>query len=118
MNNDNEMRYLWTIAPDLTKEGIHILVEFIQIQQHTISSTQDINTTNIMEHVTAITQIVSHEPSMLYMTVTDDDAEIDYLDEDYVVSSQSFVATSFCSSPVLFTPHSRKFQQDLQEQKN
>ncbi|KAI5676193.1 hypothetical protein M9H77_07143 [Catharanthus roseus] len=28
--------------------------------------------------------MVSHEPSMLYMTVTNDDAEIDHSDEDYV----------------------------------
>ncbi|KAI5672368.1 hypothetical protein M9H77_12732 [Catharanthus roseus] len=89
MNNDNEMRYLWTITPGLAKEGIHILIEFIQIQQQTISSTQVINTTNMTEHVTAITQMVSHEPSMLYTIVTDDDAEIDNSDEDYVTSSQS-----------------------------
>ncbi|KAI5675704.1 hypothetical protein M9H77_06654 [Catharanthus roseus] len=89
MNNDNEMRYLWTIAPDLAKEWIHILVEFIQIQQQTISSTQAINTTNMTEHVTAITQMVSHEPSMLYTTVTNDDTEIDHSVEDYISSSQS-----------------------------
>ncbi|KAI5657780.1 hypothetical protein M9H77_26573 [Catharanthus roseus] len=88
MNNDNEMRYLWTIAPDLAKEGIHILVEFIQIQHQTISSTQAINTTNMTEYVTTITQMFSHEPSMLYTIVTDDDAESDYSDEDYVASSQ------------------------------
>ncbi|KAI5654816.1 hypothetical protein M9H77_32003 [Catharanthus roseus] len=70
-------------------EGIHILVEFIQIQQQTISSTQAINTTNMTGHVTAITQMVSHEPSMLYSTITDEDAEIDYSDEDYVASTQS-----------------------------
>ncbi|KAI5652296.1 hypothetical protein M9H77_29483 [Catharanthus roseus] len=41
------------------------------------------------EHVTTITHMISHEPSMLYTTVTDDDAEIDHSDEDYVASSQS-----------------------------
>ncbi|KAI5663032.1 hypothetical protein M9H77_22355 [Catharanthus roseus] len=40
------------------------------------------------EHVTAITQMVSHEPSMLYTTVNDDDDEIDHSNEDYVASSQ------------------------------
>ncbi|KAI5676420.1 hypothetical protein M9H77_07370 [Catharanthus roseus] len=34
MNNDEEMRYLWIIPPHHAKEGIHILVEFEQIQQH------------------------------------------------------------------------------------
>ncbi|KAI5668304.1 hypothetical protein M9H77_18157 [Catharanthus roseus] len=38
MNNDNEMSYLWAIAPNLAMDGIHILVEFIQIQQQTIST--------------------------------------------------------------------------------
>ncbi|KAI5658802.1 hypothetical protein M9H77_27595 [Catharanthus roseus] len=36
------------------------------------------NTINMMEHVTAITQMASDEPSMLYPTVNDDDNEIDY----------------------------------------
>ncbi|KAI5640972.1 hypothetical protein M9H77_00392 [Catharanthus roseus] len=47
------------------------------------------NTINMREHVTAITQMVSHEPSMLYTIVNNDDDEIDYSDEDYVASSQS-----------------------------
>ncbi|KAI5682587.1 hypothetical protein M9H77_03815 [Catharanthus roseus] len=34
MNNDEEMRYLWTIPPHYAKEGVHILVEFEHIQQH------------------------------------------------------------------------------------
>ncbi|KAI5661817.1 hypothetical protein M9H77_21140 [Catharanthus roseus] len=76
-----------TIAPDLPKEGIHILVDLIQIQEQTISSTQAINTTNMTEHVSNNTD-GSHELSMLYTTVTDDDAEIDHSDEDYVASSQ------------------------------
>ncbi|KAI5659640.1 hypothetical protein M9H77_28433 [Catharanthus roseus] len=89
MNNDNEMRYLWTIAPNLAKEGIYILVEFIQIQRQIVSITHDRNTTNMMEHVTTITQMVSDEPSMLYPIVSDDDDEIDHYDEDYIISSQS-----------------------------
>ncbi|KAI5652421.1 hypothetical protein M9H77_29608 [Catharanthus roseus] len=43
----------------------------------------------MMEHVTVIIQMVSHEPSMLYTTVNEDDDEIDYSDEYYVTSSQS-----------------------------
>ncbi|KAI5675146.1 hypothetical protein M9H77_06096 [Catharanthus roseus] len=39
MNNDDEMRYLWTIQPHLVKEGIHILVEFEHIQQQNIPNT-------------------------------------------------------------------------------
>ncbi|KAI5675422.1 hypothetical protein M9H77_06372 [Catharanthus roseus] len=41
------------------------------------------------KHVTIITHIVSHEPSMLYTIINDDDDEIDHSDEDYVASSQS-----------------------------
>ncbi|KAI5682630.1 hypothetical protein M9H77_03858 [Catharanthus roseus] len=40
------------------------------------------------EHETVITQMVYNEPSMLYTTVTDDVAEIDHLDEEYVASNQ------------------------------
>ncbi|KAI5676864.1 hypothetical protein M9H77_07814 [Catharanthus roseus] len=89
MNNDNEMSYLWSIAPNLAKEGIYILVEFIQIQRQNISITDDRNTINMTEHVTAITHMVSNEPSMLYPTVHDDDEEINHSDEDYIISSQS-----------------------------
>ncbi|KAI5648551.1 hypothetical protein M9H77_34556 [Catharanthus roseus] len=56
MNNDEEMRYLWTIPPHRAKGGIHILVEFEQIQQYSIPITQDINTTNMTEHITAVDQ--------------------------------------------------------------
>ncbi|KAI5663678.1 hypothetical protein M9H77_23001 [Catharanthus roseus] len=90
MNNDNEMRYLWTIAPNLAMDGIHILVEFIQIQQQTISTTHTlVQTINMTEYEIAITHMISNEPSMLYMIVTDDDAKIDHLDEENVPSSQS-----------------------------
>ncbi|KAI5683130.1 hypothetical protein M9H77_04358 [Catharanthus roseus] len=40
MNNDNEMHYLWTVAPNLAMDRIHILVEFIKIQQQTILTTR------------------------------------------------------------------------------
>ncbi|KAI5671472.1 hypothetical protein M9H77_11836 [Catharanthus roseus] len=71
LNNDEEMRYLWTIPPHHVKEGIDILVEFEQIQQHSIPITHDRNTTNMAEHLTAVTQMV------------------DQSDGDNVVSSQS-----------------------------
>ncbi|KAI5668322.1 hypothetical protein M9H77_18175 [Catharanthus roseus] len=37
------------------------------IQQHSIPITKDINTTNMTEHITVVTQMVSDEPSMLYL---------------------------------------------------
>ncbi|KAI5677809.1 hypothetical protein M9H77_08759 [Catharanthus roseus] len=89
MNNDEEMRYLWTISADLSKEGIHILVEFESIEQQNIPSTHDRKTTTLPEHITAVTQIVSDEPSMLYSIVNNDDDEVDGSDGDDAVSSQS-----------------------------
>ncbi|KAI5654985.1 hypothetical protein M9H77_32172 [Catharanthus roseus] len=89
MNNDNEMRYLWTIRPNLVKKEIHILIEFISIQPQTISITHNTNTVNILEHVTAITQMVSDEPYMLYPIIDEDDDENDHFDEDYAISSES-----------------------------
>ncbi|KAI5659567.1 hypothetical protein M9H77_28360 [Catharanthus roseus] len=80
------MHYLWTIPPHHVKEGIHILVEFEHIQQHSILITHDRNMT---EHITAVTQMVSDEPSMLYTTVNNDDDEVDGSDGDDVVFSQS-----------------------------
>ncbi|KAI5675148.1 hypothetical protein M9H77_06098 [Catharanthus roseus] len=87
MNNDDEMRYLWTIQPHLAKEGIHILVEFEHIQQQNIPNTQDRNTT-FPEHIMAVTQMVSDEPFMLYSIVNNDDDEVDRSDGDDAVSSQ------------------------------
>ncbi|KAI5664643.1 hypothetical protein M9H77_23966 [Catharanthus roseus] len=89
MNNDEEMRYLRTIPADLSKEGIHILVEFEPIEQKNIPSTHDRNTTTLLEHITAVTQMVSDEPSMLYSTVNNDDDEVDRSDGDDAVPSQS-----------------------------
>ncbi|KAI5677427.1 hypothetical protein M9H77_08377 [Catharanthus roseus] len=89
MNNDEEMRYLWTIPPHLVKEEIHILVEFEHIQQLNIPSTHNRNTTTLPEHITAVTQMVSDEPSMLYSSVNNDDDEVDGSDGDDAVSSQS-----------------------------
>ncbi|KAI5682999.1 hypothetical protein M9H77_04227 [Catharanthus roseus] len=83
------MRYLWTISADLSKEGIHILVEFEPIEQQNIPSTNGRNTTTLPEHITAITQMVSDEPSMLYSTVNNDDDEVDESDGVDAVSSQS-----------------------------
>ncbi|KAI5649083.1 hypothetical protein M9H77_35088 [Catharanthus roseus] len=75
MNNDEEMRYLWTIPPHLEKEGIHILVKFEHIQQQNIPIPHDTNTTILPEHITAVTQMVSAESSMLYSTINNDDDE-------------------------------------------
>ncbi|KAI5674057.1 hypothetical protein M9H77_14421 [Catharanthus roseus] len=83
------MRYFWTIPADLSKEGIHILVEFVPIEQQNIPSTHDKNTTIFPEHITAVTQMVSDELSMLYNTVNNDDDEVDGSDGDDAVSSQS-----------------------------
>ncbi|KAI5663178.1 hypothetical protein M9H77_22501 [Catharanthus roseus] len=83
------MCYLWTIPPHLAKEGIHILVEFEHIQQQSIPITHDRNTTTLLEHITAVTHMVSNEPSMLYTTVNKDDDEVDRSNRDDVVSSQS-----------------------------
>ncbi|KAI5665912.1 hypothetical protein M9H77_15765 [Catharanthus roseus] len=88
MNNDEEMRYLWTIQPHLAKEVIHILVEFEPIQQQNILNTNDRNTTTLPEHITTVTRMVSDEPSMLYSTVNNDDDDVDGSDGDDIVSSQ------------------------------
>ncbi|KAI5666128.1 hypothetical protein M9H77_15981 [Catharanthus roseus] len=89
MNNDEEIRYLWTIPPHHAKEGIHILVEFEHIQQQNIPIPHDTNTTTLPEYITAVTQMVSDEPSMLYSTVNNEDDEIGRSDGDDAVSSQS-----------------------------
>ncbi|KAI5668727.1 hypothetical protein M9H77_18580 [Catharanthus roseus] len=73
----------------VVRKRIYILVEFEQNQQHSIPITQDINTTNMNEHIIAVIQMVSDEPSMLYTTVNNDDDEVDQSDGDDVVSSQS-----------------------------
>ncbi|KAI5663542.1 hypothetical protein M9H77_22865 [Catharanthus roseus] len=69
------MRYLWTILVDISKEG-HILVEFEPIEQQNIPITHDKNKTTLPEHITAVTQMVSDEPSMLYSAVNNDDDEL------------------------------------------
>ncbi|KAI5648817.1 hypothetical protein M9H77_34822 [Catharanthus roseus] len=89
MNNDEEMPYLWTILADISKEGIHILVEFEPIKQQNIPITHDMNTTSLLEHITAVTQMVFDEPSMLYSAANNDDDEVDGSDGDEAVSSQS-----------------------------
>ncbi|KAI5677730.1 hypothetical protein M9H77_08680 [Catharanthus roseus] len=47
------------------------------------------NTKSLPEHITAVTQIVYDEPSMLYSAVNNDDDEVDRSDGDDAVSSQS-----------------------------
>ncbi|KAI5654242.1 hypothetical protein M9H77_31429 [Catharanthus roseus] len=81
------MRYLWTIPIDISKDGIHILVEFEPIEQQNIPITHDMNTTSLPEHITAVTQVVFDEPSMLYSAVNNDDDEVDGSDGDEVVSN-------------------------------
>ncbi|KAI5658834.1 hypothetical protein M9H77_27627 [Catharanthus roseus] len=76
MNNDDKMCYLWTIRPDISKEGIHVLVEFESIQSQTFSEVQhthvstDEDHPNVRQHVMAITYIVFDE---LYPDVEEDD---------------------------------------------
>ncbi|KAI5654479.1 hypothetical protein M9H77_31666 [Catharanthus roseus] len=95
MNSDNEIGYLWTIRPNISKEGIHVLVEFEPIQSQTFSELQHTNVSteedhpNIPQHVTIIIHMVSDEPSMLYPSVQKDDNDNDGADEDYEVSSES-----------------------------
>ncbi|KAI5683794.1 hypothetical protein M9H77_05022 [Catharanthus roseus] len=82
MDNDDEMCYLWTIRPNISKEGIHVLVEFELTQSQTFSEVQHTNVSteevhpHIPQHVMAITLMRK------MMTIDDDD-------EDYVVSSES-----------------------------
>ncbi|KAI5674182.1 hypothetical protein M9H77_14546 [Catharanthus roseus] len=59
------------------------------IQQHSIPITHDRNTTNMTEHITVVTQMISNKPSMLYTTINNDDNEVDESDGDDAVSSQS-----------------------------
>ncbi|KAI5680473.1 hypothetical protein M9H77_01700 [Catharanthus roseus] len=58
-------------------------------EQQNIPNTQDRNTTTLSKHITAVTQMVSDELSMLYSTVNNDDNEVDGSDGDDDVSSQS-----------------------------
>ncbi|KAI5656338.1 hypothetical protein M9H77_25131 [Catharanthus roseus] len=81
--------YLWTIPTDISKEGIHILVESEPIEQQYIPIAHDMNITTLLEHITTVTQMVSDEPSMLYSAVNKDDDEVDGSDGDEAISSQS-----------------------------
>ncbi|KAI5667438.1 hypothetical protein M9H77_17291 [Catharanthus roseus] len=95
MNNDDEMHYLWTIRPDIPKEGIHVLVEFEPVQTQAFTDAQHSHVSacedhsNVHQHVTEIMQIVSDEPSMLYPNLQEDDEDSDDNDTDYKVSSAS-----------------------------
>ncbi|KAI5658725.1 hypothetical protein M9H77_27518 [Catharanthus roseus] len=85
-SNDDEGAFVLRV--DLSKEGIHILVEFEPIEQQNIPHTHNRNTTTLPEHITAVTQMVSDE-FILYSTVNNDDDEVDRSDGDDAVSSQS-----------------------------
>ncbi|KAI5662506.1 hypothetical protein M9H77_21829 [Catharanthus roseus] len=84
-----------TIRPDISKEEIHVLVEFKPIQSHTFSDVQhthvstDEDHSNIRQHVTIITQMVFDERSMLYLNVKENNEDDDDADEDYDVLSAS-----------------------------
>ncbi|KAI5656827.1 hypothetical protein M9H77_25620 [Catharanthus roseus] len=56
--------------------------------QHTQVSTQK-DHTNVHQHVTTITQMISDEPSIFYPDVEEDDEDDDDADADYDVSSVS-----------------------------
>ncbi|KAI5668451.1 hypothetical protein M9H77_18304 [Catharanthus roseus] len=85
-SNDDEGAFILRGA---SYEGIHILVKFEPIQQQNIPNTHNRNTTTLPEHITTVTQMVSDEPSMLYSTINNDDDEVDRLDGEDAVSSQS-----------------------------
>ncbi|KAI5661616.1 hypothetical protein M9H77_20939 [Catharanthus roseus] len=81
MNNDDEMSYLWSIRPDISKEGIYILVEFetdsvtgISDVQHIFVSVHE-DYSNVRQHVKTTIQMVYDEPSMLYPDVQEDDED-------------------------------------------
>ncbi|KAI5678761.1 hypothetical protein M9H77_09711 [Catharanthus roseus] len=60
----------------------------LPIEQQNIPITHDMNTTSLPEHITAVTHMVSDEPSMLYSAINNDDDEVDRSDGDNAVSSQ------------------------------
>ncbi|KAI5674270.1 hypothetical protein M9H77_14634 [Catharanthus roseus] len=59
---------------------------FLEVQHTNVSIEED--HPNITQHVTAITQMISNEPSMLYPSIEEDNDENDDAHEDYVVSSE------------------------------
>ncbi|KAI5657089.1 hypothetical protein M9H77_25882 [Catharanthus roseus] len=72
-------------VPDISKEDIHILVEFEPIQsqafsdvQHTHISTHE-DHSNVRQHITAITQMVFDKSLMLYPGIEKDDEDDDDL---------------------------------------
>ncbi|KAI5661291.1 hypothetical protein M9H77_20614 [Catharanthus roseus] len=89
MNNDEKMRYLWTIQLHLAKEGTHILVEFRAYPATKYSKYTRQKYNNFARTYYSATQMVSDEPSMLYSTINNDDDEVDGSDEDDAVSGQS-----------------------------
>ncbi|KAI5668068.1 hypothetical protein M9H77_17921 [Catharanthus roseus] len=91
----NQWHVRMTMRPDISKKGIHVLVEFepIQLQifldiQHTHVSTHE-DHSNVHQHVTEITQMISDKLSMLYPEVEEDNEGCDDADVDYDVSSAS-----------------------------
>ncbi|KAI5649428.1 hypothetical protein M9H77_35433 [Catharanthus roseus] len=61
----------------------------LHIRQQNIPISHDTNTTTLSEYITAVTQMISDEPSMLYSIINKDDDEGDGSDGDDAISSQS-----------------------------
>ncbi|KAI5681455.1 hypothetical protein M9H77_02683 [Catharanthus roseus] len=75
--------------PNLRSVRMTMMVHSFTEKHHYFNYTHTVLNPKMAEHEIAITQMVSNELSMLYTTVTDDDAEIGDSDEEYVASSQS-----------------------------
>ncbi|KAI5657554.1 hypothetical protein M9H77_26347 [Catharanthus roseus] len=84
MNNNDEMHYLWTIRPDISKKGIHVLVEFEPIQSRTFSNVHHTHVSTDEDHSNIRQHVMATQPDVEEDDECDDDA-----DEDYDVSSAS-----------------------------
>ncbi|KAI5677315.1 hypothetical protein M9H77_08265 [Catharanthus roseus] len=73
---------------DLNLWRVRITMRIFSDVQHTHVSTNK-DHSNIRQHVTAITQIVSDKPSILYIDIEEDDEDDDNANEDYDVLSAS-----------------------------
>ncbi|KAI5678689.1 hypothetical protein M9H77_09639 [Catharanthus roseus] len=89
INNDDEMYYLRTIRPNISKEGIYVLVEFESVHPQAFSNVQRtyLSAYEDYSNVTIIMHIVSDEPSMLYPDIQEDDEDDDDDDTEYDVST-------------------------------
>ncbi|KAI5664585.1 hypothetical protein M9H77_23908 [Catharanthus roseus] len=82
-------------VPNISREDILILVEFELVQSQAILDVQHTHVlvhmdhSNVRQRDTAITQMVSDEPSMLYPDIQEDDEDDDDNYADYNISSAS-----------------------------